>query len=63
MKVYHGGTTIIDHPDVVKGRAGLDFGRGFYVTDLKKQADDAYVKWVQLELEIAKYNLEQMAQQ
>ena len=26
---------------------------------LKKQADDAYVKWVQLELEIAKYNLEQ----
>ena len=30
---------------------------------LKKQADDAYVKWVQLELEIAKYNLEQMAQQ
>ena len=30
---------------------------------LKKQADDAYVKWVQLEVEIAKYNLEQMAQQ
>lgn len=30
---------------------------------LKKQADDAYMKWVQLELEIAKYNLEQMAQQ
>ena len=30
---------------------------------LKKQADDAYVKWVQLELEIAKHNLEQMAQQ
>ena len=30
---------------------------------LKKQADDAYVKWVQLELEIAKYNLEQIAQQ
>lgn len=40
MKVYHGGTSIIDHPDVVKGRAGLDFGCGFYVTDLKKQADD-----------------------
>ena len=28
---------------------------------LKKQANEAYVKWVQLELEIAKYNLEQMA--
>ena len=30
---------------------------------LKKQADDAYTKWVQLEVEIAKYTLEQMAQQ
>ena len=30
---------------------------------LKKQANEAYIKWVQLELEIAKYNLEQMAQQ
>ena len=28
---------------------------------LKKQANEAYVKWVQLELEIAKYHLEQMA--
>lgn len=28
---------------------------------LKKQANDAYVKWVQLELEIAKHNLEQTA--
>lgn len=40
MRVYHGGTSIIDCPDVSKGRAGLDFGRGFYVTDLKQQADD-----------------------
>lgn len=30
---------------------------------LKKQANEAYIKWMQLELEIAKYNLEQMAQQ
>ena len=28
---------------------------------LKKQANEDYVKWVQLELEIAKYHLEQMA--
>ena len=28
---------------------------------LKKQANEAYVKWVQLELEIAKYNQEQTA--
>lgn len=29
---------------------------------MKKQANEAYLKWVQLELEIAKYNLEQTAQ-
>lgn len=30
---------------------------------LKKQADEAYLKWVQLELEISKNNLQQTAQQ
>ena len=29
---------------------------------MKKQANEAYLKWAQLELEIAKYNLEQTAQ-
>jgi hypothetical protein len=30
---------------------------------MKKQANEAYLKWVELELEIAKHNLEQTAQQ
>ena len=30
---------------------------------MKKQANEAYLKWAQLELEIAKHNLEQTAQQ
>jgi|GEM_PF-1598112 len=29
---------------------------------MKKQANEAYLKWVELELEIAKYNIEQTAQ-
>jgi hypothetical protein len=29
---------------------------------MKKQANEAYMKWVELELEIAKNNLEQTAQ-
>ncbi len=33
MRIYHGGTEIIELPDVSKGRPGLDFGQGFYVTD------------------------------
>lgn len=38
MKVYHGSTTIIAHPIAAAGRERLDFGRGFYVTDIKSQA-------------------------
>ena len=30
---------------------------------MRRQANEAYLKWIQLELEIAKYNQEQMAQQ
>lgn len=39
MKVYHGGTTVIERPIAAAGRPRLDFGRGFYVTDIQAQAD------------------------
>lgn len=39
MIVYHGGTSIIEHPIVAAGRERLDFGKGFYVTDIKTQAE------------------------
>ena len=38
--VYHGGTDIIEHPLVDIGRSNLDFGQGFYLTDIKHQADE-----------------------
>lgn len=38
MIVYHGGTDIIRQPIVGFGRDGLDFGKGFYVTDILSQA-------------------------
>lgn len=38
MKVYHGSTEIVRNPLVGVGRKNLDFGQGFYVTDLKEQA-------------------------
>ena len=38
MKVYHGSTGMIDSPLVNVGRRNLDFGQGFYITDLKQQA-------------------------
>lgn len=38
MTVYHGGTDIVSQPICAFGRQNLDFGQGFYVTDLREQA-------------------------
>ncbi len=38
--VYHGGTEVVEQPICNMGRPNLDFGQGFYVTDLRKQAVD-----------------------
>lgn len=40
MIVYHGGTNKIEHPVADIGRANLDFGLGFYVTDVFLQASE-----------------------
>ena len=37
-KVYHGASQEIPSPLVHVGRENLDFGKGFYVTDIRKQA-------------------------
>lgn len=41
--VYHGGTEAIETPDCGFGRENLDFGKGFYVTDIREQA----IKWAE----------------
>lgn len=38
--VYHGGTENVESPVCKFGRRNLDFGQGFYVTDIRKQAVD-----------------------
>lgn len=39
MKVYHGSTLVVEHPLAKAGRPQLDFGWGFYVTDIQSQAE------------------------
>ena len=39
MIIYHGTTMIIKSPDVFHSYRNLDFGKGFYVTTVKKQAE------------------------
>jgi hypothetical protein len=40
MKVYHGSYTKIDKIDVSKCENRRDFGKGFYVTKIRKQAEE-----------------------
>ncbi len=39
MKVYHGSTACVMQPLAMVGRDNLDFGKGFYVTDIREQAE------------------------
>ena len=41
MKLFHGGIQIIDKPLILENQRLLDFGKGFYTTTNKKQAE----KW------------------
>lgn len=43
LTVFHGATEIVDSPVCAFGRPRLDFGQGFYVTDIREQA----VRWAQ----------------
>ena len=36
--VFHGATRIVEFPLCHIGRDNLDFGKGFYVTDIREQA-------------------------
>lgn len=38
MVVYHGSYCIVSKPNIAFSREALDFGKGFYVTDIKEQA-------------------------
>ena len=51
--VYHGGTEIVEHPECKCGRRNLDLGQGFYVTDIRKQAED----WAKLMVDRRKKTL------
>jgi hypothetical protein len=39
MKVYHGGYSLITHVDLKKSKPNKYFGRGFYITKIRSQAE------------------------
>ena len=40
MKLFHTSNVVVRTPDVAYSRNHLDFGRGFYLTSLKSQAEN-----------------------
>lgn len=39
MMLFHGGTDRIEHPRILAGEQGRDFGFAFYTTDIREQAE------------------------
>jgi len=50
MILYHGGTDIINKPEIRERSGGRDFGIGFYCTDIRSQAE----KWARRQGKIRK---------
>ncbi|GHV27072.1 hypothetical protein FACS1894176_08590 [Bacteroidia bacterium] len=44
MRVFHGSDTLVSVIDLQKCKPNRDFGRGFYVTKLRSQADDMAIR-------------------
>lgn len=38
MTLYHGSNVLIDHIDLSMSKPNKDFGKGFYLTDIREQA-------------------------
>lgn len=53
MKVYHGSIEYVKKPDVLHSFRSLDFGKGFYVTTVKEQAE----KWARRKADIYDKNM------
>ena len=51
MIVYHGSIEEIRNPDVLHSFHALDFGKGFYVTSVKEQAE----RWARRKADIYRH--------
>ena len=40
MIIYHGSYLEVESPDIVHSRPRVDFGRGFYATPIREQAEN-----------------------
>lgn len=46
MRIYHASDVIVEKPDIKHSRANLDFGKGFYATIIREQAERYAQKFI-----------------
>ena len=64
MRVYHGSDTAVSVVDLQKCKPNKDFGRGFYVTKLRSQAEDMakrVTKYNKLKPVVTEYEFDEYA--
>ncbi|MEY8488754.1 DUF3990 domain-containing protein [uncultured Parabacteroides sp.] len=70
MILYHASSQIIEQPDILHSREHLDFGKGFYLTHLKGQAEkyaqrfirrgqSAYIYEYELDIDLSAYKIKE----
>ena len=47
MRLYHGSNLVIDSINLAMCRPYKDFGKGFYLTDIEKQAEKMAIKSIE----------------
>ena len=64
MKVYHGSDTYIEQIDLLKCKPGKDFGRGFYVTNIRPHAEDMakrVMRWSKKQAVVTEFEFDEYA--
>ena len=63
MILYHGSHIEVSAPDLVHSRINVDFGRGFYTTPLREQAEKWCQKFIRRKMNsvLSRYTLDDVA--
>ncbi len=64
MRVYHGSDTYIYSIDLQKCKPGKDFGRGFYVTNIRSQAEEMaerVTRWSKKQAVVTEFDFDEYA--
>jgi len=59
MKIYHGGSVVIEKPEIRIGAYNKDFGHGFYCTEFQTQVE-CWAKRFAMQMHLIVYDMLQI---